>query len=34
MTRADLQRLADEDLLGTTGWHLDRVADLLFEQTG
>ena len=22
---------ADEDLLGTTGWHLDRIADLLFD---
>ena len=25
---------ADEDLLGTTSWHLDRIADLLFEQAG
>jgi hypothetical protein len=25
---------ADEDLLGTTSWHLDRVAGLLFEQAG
>ena len=24
---------ADEDLLGTTSWHLDRIADLLFDAT-
>jgi alkylation response protein AidB-like acyl-CoA dehydrogenase len=24
---------ADEDVLGTTSWHLDRVADLLFDAT-
>jgi alkylation response protein AidB-like acyl-CoA dehydrogenase len=25
---------ADEDLLGTTSWHLDRIAGALFDQTG